>query len=198
MGECAYAFKLGFDSEAQAKKALPKVKRFIKQAEQAYNFWQKNRDRACSFWSAFEQAFPLITEYVKEVKDHEKKEIWGEDYHNGLSGHLDFGQDGKVKVIDNTIYYYADPVWHFMDWDDMVNFLQKKTKAIRAVWGSDEGTGTSYDSLNLYEYQEIVEAILTKATPDILLSLKGVHPHLDDLITYHAKRMVKRVSTRKK
>ena len=179
MGECTYFFKAQFKTPAQAKKALPKIKAFIEEIREAYKFWHKYRGKL--FWKEFGTKFPLANAYLISL-DAE------------ASGKLDFGQDEFNEPVLNgsIIEYEAYNVWHLADWGGLINFFKENYGAVKVVVANEEdGTG-SLDSLNLYEYQEIVEAILKKTKKkskagDIWPQwakefLKDIHPDLDFLL----------------
>lgn len=42
-----------------------------------------------------------------------------------------------MRVVDNAIWYSAY-VWHFADWDPMLDFIKRRYGAERYTWLSDE------------------------------------------------------------
>ena len=200
MGECTYYFKAQFKTAAQAKKAYPKIQKFLKEAKKAYDFWQSNRDKAQDqFWVPFQIKFPTVCTYLKIAYAKDESVL---DNNNGLSGKLDFGQQEEcienMAIFDSVIGYEAYDVWHFMDWSGLIPFFKQQFGATKVVVANEEdGTG-SLDSLQLYEYQEIVEALVKRealAGP----SLRGIHPDLDEMLdlSFPVKRIASKPSATK-
>jgi hypothetical protein len=182
MGECTYYLKAQFKNKSAATKARPKIKKFLKEAIKAYDYWQKHRGGDTSnttFWRAFKTKFPTIYEYLKSagLADGGKG--------NELSGTLDFGQCeddiDNICLMDSAIGYVATNVWHFSDWSNLAAFITSKFGAVKTVWSSDEDGCGSLEGLQLYDYEGIVEVLLKKAETDdvLVLGIKGIHPDLD-------------------
>lgn len=189
MGECAYFLKAEFISAAAAKKAQSGIKQFIKEANEAYNYWQDNRGPEDSkvFWKEFKRKFPLVTEYTLAAG------LFGGNDLNDLSGNLDFGQeDNQVQRNGNIISYTASTVWHFADWSHFADFIKSKYGARKVVWSSEENDCGGIDSLNLYEWEEIVRIILNQKK--ILPVLLGLHDDLDALIEPLLKRTLTKLA----
>lgn len=185
MGQCGYSFKIGFVNTTAARKALPKIRAFLKQDIKAYTFWQDERDNSdAAFWSRFELEFPLITEYLKAKYPSD----WGSTNGNTLSGKLDFGQEEELYLNQDgsEINYYANDVSHLNDWGPMVDFLKEKYLAVKGVWGSEESGISSPENLNLFDWEGIVRKIL-KCKP-LLPQMMGMHEELDELIQYEIKK----------
>jgi hypothetical protein len=179
MGQCTYYFKMKFPSKAKAKKAAIGVAAFLQQAADAigvaaFHMGQRH------FWKEFETHFPLIAEYLKE------QGVWGNK--NELSRKFDFGQNPKesFKIEDDVLSYTGIEVGHMMNWTAGLTFLLKKYGAVKFVWSSEEDGCGSLDGLNLYEWEEIVKAVLT--CKSALPALLGLHPDLDSLIQEQLKQ----------
>ena len=154
MGECCYYLKAGFPTEAKAEEAGKELNKFFAEAKKAYNFWQKSRDgNHETFWSSFENKYPLITEYLKDA------DLWGKDI-NDLSGHMDFGQEGDVIIEGNTVGWSSGDVWHMSDWNLVCDFIKKKYGATKIIWDTEENGCDCLNNLNLYDWEQIVRDIL--------------------------------------
>ncbi len=147
MGEAMYYTKIFFDTPQDAQKAVPKIKKFFKQGFKAYDFWQKrqeteNRDK---LWDQIDKKFPEVGNYLRTVQyknfnTGEFEIAYGNDPDNALAGLLDFGDKNEIelmRVVDNAIWYSAY-VWHFADWNPILNFIRKRYGALRTEWLSDE------------------------------------------------------------
>lgn len=185
MGECTYYLKAQFKNKTATTKALPKIKKFLKEAIKAYDYWQSHRGGDTSnttFWRAFKTKFPIIYEYLKSAA------LANGGKGNELSGTLDFGQ--SEEDIDNiclgstTIGYAATNVWHFSDWSNLAAFITSEFGAVKTVWASEEDGCGSLKGLQLYDYEGIVKSLVDNSRLDevLLLGLRGVHPDLDSLL----------------
>ena len=147
MGEARYYTKIFFDTPQDAQKAVPKIQKFFKQGFKAYDFWQKrqeteNRDK---LWNQIDKKFPEVGNYLRTVQyknfnTGEFEIAYGNDPDNALAGLLDFGDKNEIelmRVVDNAIWYSAY-VWHFADWNPILNFIRKRYGALRTEWLSDE------------------------------------------------------------
>lgn len=154
MAECAYFLKAEFQTEAIAHAMAKKMDEFFLESMKAYSFYQKERegDRD-AFRKGLEQKFPLVTEYIK------KSGLW---LKLNLSCELDFGQDENNETIvqGTTVSWCDGEIWHMADWTNVCVFIKKKFGAIKVVWGNEENGCGSLDSLNLYDWEQIVRDIL--------------------------------------
>jgi hypothetical protein len=143
MGEATYYCKIFFESERAAKVALPKVEKFFKQGIKAYNYWQKHRDSkttAAQFWIDIDKKFPEIGNYLRYAK------LYGGDKNNKLAGQLDFGSMDDLSNLgvnkserdSEWAIWYSAMVWHFADWNKIMEFIVKRYEAEEASWISDE------------------------------------------------------------
>jgi len=183
MGECAYYIKALFRDEKEAKKAAVRFNKLLKESTGAYDFYQKNPP---NFWDEFKCKFPESTIYVKKyvLKCHTDQEASHllKNPHDKLSGNLDFGQsDLEAGQFNNILVYGDSNVWHMASWDNLATYLVIELGAIKAVWNTEENGCGSIDSLNLYEWEEIVKDILKKK--QILPLLMGINKELDELIS---------------
>ena len=192
MGDCTYYFKAQFKTPAQAKKALPKITAFINEIREAYNFWHQYPSvNEKLFWNQFGRDFPLTNIYLVSLGAEASQAL---NCHSDLSGKLDFGQDeyNEPVINGNIIEYEAYNVWHFSNWGGLIPFFKEKFGAVKVVVASEEDGCGNLESLQLYEYQEIVEAILKKAKKKskagyiwpkwVKEFLKDLHPDLDFLL----------------
>jgi hypothetical protein len=187
MGECAYYFKAEFPTKKEALAASKKLNKFFLQARHAYDYWQNPlallKDQRFPiaqldnklFWNTFQERYPLVTEYVK----HEQ--LFGRDP-GVLSRKLDFGQtsDNETILIGDTVGWCDSSVGHMSDWSPLCAFVKEVYGAVRAVYGNEEDGCASLESLNLYEWEDIVKAILKQKK--VLPLLLHVNNDLDELI----------------
>jgi hypothetical protein len=164
-----------------------KLDEFFAEARNAYEFWQSNRafnayeERGRGigekmiekkFWEEYAEKFPTMMEYAKSI---------GAKSREDLSGKADFGQDdNKVLRQGNVLCWGDSSVWHFADWSPLTAFLQKKFGARKVVWNTEENGCGSLESLQLYEWEQIVTDILKHKELHPLLI--GVNPELDTLL----------------
>lgn len=181
MGECAYYIKAHFKTEEEAQKAAEELSEFIEEANKAYNFYQnKGSGKDPQDWIDFEKQYPRVAEYAKTLPG------WGKDF-NEFSGKLDFGQNGNEFIWDGKTIGYGDyDVWHFADWDPWAEYIKTKYKALKVVWDTEENGCGSLNGLLLYDYEGIVNAILTKKK--LLPMLMGLHDDLDDILKTEFKK----------
>ena len=167
MGNAVYNLKVEFPNARHLRKNFPEIKRFWHQGIKAEKFWQENRDiPRKEFWEAFSKKFPLVTEYLKTVPSteisgdvrivdisdrfptghgrwREVNSLFGKDNNNDLAGHLDFGWDENVldnfKIDRNLLTFFAD-VWHFAEWESIINFLKIRYGALHGKYLSNEYT----------------------------------------------------------
>jgi len=141
-----------FQNDDDLKDALPFIKKFIKEGLAAYNFWQRYRDNKLyleeKFWKDFGENFPQIADYLKfaniyGIVDEGMNKL--ADYIAGFSS--DFSRDGllNIELIENSEIFIYGNVWHFADWDPMMQYLLIKTAAIRYEWMSNEWIEQEYD-----------------------------------------------------
>jgi hypothetical protein len=194
MGECAYYLKAEFLTEKDAKAVEKKLDDFFAEARDAYEFWQSNRGLGDTsvvntdgkavakktvkmtdelFFQQYAKKFPLMMEYVTAN---------GFKTREALSSHVDFGQDENNEVVrvDNVIGWGNASVWHFADWQPLADFIKKKFGALKVVWDTEENGCGSLDSLQLYEYEEIVKSLLKHT--ELFPLLLRVHDDLDVML----------------
>jgi hypothetical protein len=181
MGECAYFLKADFHTEARAEEVSKELNKFFLEAKNAYNFWQKGRNgNRETFYKTLEKKYPLITEYLKST------ELWDGDMHT-LSGNMDFGQEGNETLVQGTtVGWGSDGVWHMSNWTPVCNFIKKKFGAIKIVWSTEENGCSSLDSLQLYDWEQIVRDILDNKELHPLLI--RTNDELDELLDYTIKQ----------
>jgi hypothetical protein len=135
MGTAVYHLKVQFPENISETK-FEVLKAFFLEGSEAGDFWQSNRGKSPEqFWPEFEKKFPAISEYLKGLGKY------GKDCNNSLAGILDFGEkediENSLEYHDNLLTYHAE-VWHFADWDPLVNFLKSHLGAVKTGWISDE------------------------------------------------------------
>ena len=186
MGSCNYYFKADFGTEEAAAKVVPELKQFLRQAA---TFSMDNviysgispqgnpPNIAKKKMEIIRNKYPLMAEYIDFIGGFSK-----------LDHNQDFGQDDdEIESLNNTnsvIAYVGIEVGHTTSWSDLCEFIKHKWHAVKAVWGSEE-EGCNLDSLNLWEWEEIVQALLKQP---ILHTLMGTHNDLDVLIEREFKK----------
>ncbi len=134
MGECNYYLKARFKNRKALDAAVPKFEAFLKEADEAGDFWQKHRgdgnDKA--FWDMFIPRFPLVTKYLGKLV--------GGDSHNGLAGELSFGNEEGYLAKDkkSPVLCYSEYTWHLASWNRLCDFLKSEFGAIKTNWISEE------------------------------------------------------------
>jgi hypothetical protein len=116
---------------------LTSVKMFFMEGAKAHDYWQKNRGSnksQATFWLDFGKKFPAVSLYLKEIG------LFDKDKNNDLAGKLDFGEEEMIEEMDvaEDYIYHCSMVWHFAEWDDIMNFVVKHYGAEEASWVSDE------------------------------------------------------------
>lgn len=147
MGEARYYAKVKFVSEEQAQEALPKIEAFLKRVSEAKNDWQGNRNGGKEADDARRQRFPEVFEYLK-LEPPESKNGRPPDYSNYCAGLLDSplsSDDGEIFVRDNCVLF-SGTVWHFANWESLMDAMKEHFGAVNAGYVSDE-----YTESDLYE-----------------------------------------------
>lgn len=175
MGSCAYFLKAAFKDEKEAREMSVKLNEFFTEATEAYEFYAAGSGKWSAMRKEYAKRFPLMTEYLKDAGE------W-EDIHGYLSN-IDFGQteNNEVEVFGNVLGWQDYEVGHMVSWGPLCSFLKKKYNAIKVVCDTEENGCASLDSLNVYEWEEIVEAVLKCKTA--LPLLMNLHEDLDILIS---------------
>jgi hypothetical protein len=188
MGECAYYLKAQFPTAKKAKKAGEELDTFFSQASEAYDFYQKAREgNPDEFWKTFESQYPLVFDYVKTLDGYGKDNI-----QSVLAGNLDFGQDenNETLVDGDTIAWGDSNVWHMANWSALCMYLQNHFGAVKAVWDTEENGCGSLDSLQLYEYEDIVRSLMKHE--ELFPLLLRVHDDLDKLLDMKMRKKGKK------
>jgi len=194
MGECAYYMKAAFKSPAEAKRAATKLDNFFGEMKDAQDFYQEGDVEGKkslfrkNFWKEFRKRFPAVMEYVETLYDY--KPGCNTDV---LCGNLDIGTDENNEcLVDGNVVAWGDAcVWHMANWAPLAAFIKSKFGATRVVWDHEENGCGSLDSLQLYDYQGIVEDILKNEA--LLPLLIGVHPDLTELVEQSIRVKSRRV-----
>lgn len=171
MGECAYFLKAAFPTEAAAKKAEPELNALFLEAQDAYWLWQDSPLKGEAFWNEYAAKFPRMMEYAQ---------IIGAKNRDDLGRKCDFGFDSnEVGRNGNVISWWAE-VGHMSEWTPLAEFIKKKYGAFRVVWDTEENGIGSLESLQLYEYEDIVTDILKHE--ELYPLLIGINKELDMLL----------------
>jgi hypothetical protein len=154
MGEAIYSLKAQFKTKREAAIACRDLNIFFGENNTANDILKEPTD-----------APALVKEYLQIIKGS-----WSDIQYYG---------EGQAYYFHNVLIYCAE-VGHLGSWNNLQTFITEKYKPIRCVWGSDE-YGGSLDALQLYAWEEIVQAILKhKKTLPFLL---GIHKDFDELIS---------------
>ena len=181
MGECTYFIKAKFKSAPVASKALPKIRKFLKEVLKAEDLqgclYVPSSTKKKALWKEMKEKFPVAAEYLETTcQDPEDSisRVW--------IGSLD--EILQNLQLNGDVISYAAYIGHFSDWSFLAAFLKNKFGATRVVIAKeDDGTG-SLEDLDLYEYQDIVERIVQIAKISLPLRdlLKGIHYELDEML----------------
>jgi hypothetical protein len=193
MSESTFCLKAQFPTPESADTARTETFNFLLQMARAYKYYQgqlsqlpKRKDRFghelpyrksdSPSIKGFKFHFPEVWKALQEGYPDEKFTVISD-----LSRKLDYGQvesdiDTYLNVDDNVLSYQMYEVGGLSQWFCLSTYL-KSLGAIKVVWGDGND---SLDTLQLWPWEDIVHAILTKAD---LPTLIGIHPELDQLIS---------------
>ncbi len=137
-GEAIYYAKVYFKNNDEAVTSLPKVHAFLMQCVDASEWLSQNHvpeNTKPVDLEGFAKSYPLASEFIrfmegKKVGPYEVSERMLEDV--GDRQEIDC-----IAFVDNYIRYCAY-VWHFADWNPLLDFIVLKFGAQRACWLSDE------------------------------------------------------------
>lgn len=133
MVEATFYMRARFANEDAAAAAEPKVREFLEQVGQAYDFWQESRGGpAHAFWPVFQQRFPDAYAFL----EYQGKA--GLDCNNALSGSISFGHRADELQRCGDELLFCETVWHLADWGPLCGYLVKSFGAVAAGWVSDE------------------------------------------------------------
>jgi len=159
MGESEFYFKAVFETEEEAKKNLPLIKEYLKQQTQAQEEWQEIRsnnrkgtpkERYNYLKNKYKLAFLTIPEFNKIDESMNELAELLMDFKIDKKGEL---QEGDIFREHNIIYVRAI-VWHFSDWQPLVDFA----KLLGAVAGYiNEEDVRSKDFFEMIELEPIKE-----------------------------------------
>ena len=171
MGECAYFLKAQFPNQKTAKIAEKELDAFFEEASRAYWLWQDSPLKEADFWKEYAKQFPRMMEYAQIIGAKERSD---------LGRKCDFGsEDNGVGREGNVITHWAE-VGHMSEWTPLAEFIKKKYGATRVVWDTEENGCGSLESLQLYEYEDIVSDILKHKELHPLLI--GINKELDMIL----------------
>lgn len=134
MGEATYYLKAKFTDPEQAQLAASALEELLNDFELGYRFWQDRRTEYPTFWTEFQDNFPLLFNFIN---NHTSVNTTKYD-HNSLAGVLSYTHSDvfDLTIDENELRYYA-MVWHFADWDPLVNWLETNYQC-KADYISDE------------------------------------------------------------
>jgi len=138
MGTARYYMRAEFGSEEKAESALLKIKKFLKEAKKAQDYWQANRDmeykdQRSQFWDKFSTLYPEVSKYL-DVAGY-----YGGECNNTLAGRISFGGSDEINIelYGDEVRYNAE-VWHFANWTMFGKFLKTEYGARKFGYVSDE------------------------------------------------------------
>ncbi len=136
MGEAMYYFKAEFPTEEEAKNGAIKIKNFLTEMGKAYKYWQANR--RAGVWKDIQKKFPDVAEVIKKYVEYEMENLKGDD-NNALAGFLiayNPKGEGYVFSVKGKNVLYSQMVWHFDNWNPLVDYV--KSIGGKAKWVSEE------------------------------------------------------------
>ena len=160
MGECFYHFRAVFATKKESKKALKEFTAFLEENEKATDL-EKEPDTG----------YERVKEYIRLIEG-----TWEDVQHYGDSCYKP-----TPGADDENELFFSSEVGHLGNWENLQTYFQKKFNPVRCNWVSEEDFEADY--VPLYNWEEIVKAILNTRT-DALPLLLGVHPDLNELISY--------------
>lgn len=138
MGDCMYYMKAVFPTYEALERALPEIKKYIKENRKAGEYWHANRDKK-GVVEEMRKKFPLVMKYAKpDPLNLEKTTGIPGPEHNALSGMLIDGEAWD-ETTHGKVYTGATLSWHMASWDHHMQFF-KEIGAKTAVWASEEDT----------------------------------------------------------
>ncbi len=138
MGEATYYAKVYFESNDKAVSSLPKVQAFLMECVNASEWLAQNHiptDTKPFDLEGFAKIYPLANEFIRFVE--EEKGRSGATRIGPLEDVGDLHEIDSMGVAERCIYYCAT-VWHFADWDPLMDFIVQKFGAVNGSWLSDE------------------------------------------------------------
>jgi len=151
MGESEYYFKAVFETEGEAKKNLPIIKKYLKQHTQADEEYQKIRSRESKEtpkerYNYLKNKYKLVFLTIPEFEEID-------DGMNEIAGFLIGLNEGEI-FREHHIIYVRGIVWHLSDWKPFVDFAN----LLGATSGYlNEEEITSNDFFDIIELQPIKE-----------------------------------------
>ena len=141
MGEATYYLKARFP-EPISDELLAKINAFRQVGEDAYEYWQSDRDRSITdTFRHLSSTWPIIDRYFDVALPGYI--ITDKSSSNDFAGLLDFGRHEdnelfEIRTDDPCVLTFQAYVWHFADWDPLTEFLKSEFGAIAVNWVSDE------------------------------------------------------------
>lgn len=170
MGEATYYFRSIFPSKEQARKSLPKIRRYLKEHQKAYDEWQRVRGKptkgfevyikerdGCSncqnrlrcLTNSIEANAKCRYEYLKETYPLAFRFIPTPHFDqalNDLAGWLlDYEPDFGILERDKNEIRFSQEVWHFDNWEHLEKFA--RSLGGKGGYISDEYVETDYYNL---------------------------------------------------
>jgi len=133
MGEAIYYAKVRFESQEKAEESLPKVEAFLKRMSEAEDKWQETRDGGKDADDARRLEFPEVYLALKLPKPEN-------EFSNYCAGKLSspYGQEYWEIRTDGDCILFSGTVWHFADWEPLMDAMKQCFGAIVAGYLSDE------------------------------------------------------------
>lgn len=153
MSECFYYLDAFYDSPEAASKAQEVICSFLREAHEAYWFWQSCRRKIPTppiasdddFWPQFKIKFPRVCQMLE--KWSLEKLIDKKDWGNGLAGKLGIistERDIELLQIKNETassekspihkIEYSAEVWSSSNWTHFAQWVKDETHALSVSW----------------------------------------------------------------
>lgn len=135
MGEARYYGRLAFETPQEAEERADQVEEFLKRVREAEDMWQEVRGGKRGD-DQLRKKFPDVFEKLKLKRPRGNTP----DYCNYLAGELDspFGEDDYEFTVNGNEVRFAGTVWHFANWESLMDALMEMTGAVKSGWVSDE------------------------------------------------------------
>jgi len=135
MGEATYYFKAIFKTKEDAQKSFDKIREYLRQNNEAYDYWQdkRNSKNPQLILNNLKKKYPQVMKLINVDKVTTNM--------NELSGNfIEIMEDitDNLEIIGNEIQF-SGMTWHFADWRTLEVFCLK-LGAVNAKWISDEYT----------------------------------------------------------
>jgi hypothetical protein len=153
MGESVFIIKATYSTAEKATAAADLLRTFLKQAMEAYDFWQRSRDHpkpaAKEFWADFKGKFPLIVEMLNHLNEPTPT-VDMKEWSNGLAGKLGViggEEDVSHVIVKGKEVRYSAEVWHFSQWDHFARWILAATGADEVRWHSSQSEPDDWEAV---------------------------------------------------